>query len=70
LFLFALGIVTHLEFFAEGTTMQTLPYGRVYAQQHYFAFYSVVLSLLLMHYYFDHFLFFGVDKKSRRRSLR
>jgi hypothetical protein len=31
------------------------------AQQHYFAFYSVVLSALLIHYYFDHFLFLQVD---------
>ena len=63
LFLSVLGIVTHFEFFAEGATMQTLLYGTVYAQQHYFAFYSVVLSFLLIHYYFDHFLFLGVDKK-------
>ena len=26
-------------------------------QQHYFAFYVAVLSALLIHYYFDHFLF-------------
>ena len=31
------------------------------AQQHYFSFYSVVLSALLIHYYFDHFLFLQVD---------
>jgi hypothetical protein len=30
-------------------------------QQHYFSFYSVVLSALLIHYYFDHFLFLQVD---------
>lgn len=30
-------------------------------QQHYFAFYVAVLSALLIHYYFDHFLFLGVD---------
>ena len=30
-------------------------------QAHYFAFYSVVLSALLIHYYFDHFLFLQVD---------
>ena len=29
--------------------------------QHYFAFYVVVLSALLIHYYFDHFLFLGID---------
>jgi hypothetical protein len=31
------------------------------AQQHYFTFYVVVLSTLLIHYYFDHFLFLQVD---------
>lgn len=31
-------------------------------QLHYFAFYSVVLSALLIHYYFDHFLFLQVDE--------
>lgn len=30
-------------------------------QAHYFAFYAVVLSALLIHYYFDHFLFLQVD---------
>ncbi len=30
-------------------------------QQHYFSFYTVVLSALLVHYYFDHFLFLQVD---------
>ncbi len=30
-------------------------------QQHYFSFYSVILSSLLIHYYFDHFLFLQVD---------
>ena len=30
-------------------------------QQHYFAFYVSVLSALLIHYYFDHFLFLRVD---------
>ena len=36
-------------------------FGADLAQQHYFAFYSVVLSALLIHYYFDHFLFLQVD---------
>ncbi len=31
-------------------------------QQHYFSFYSVTLSALLIHYYFDHFLFLQVDE--------
>ena len=30
-------------------------------QQHYFAFYVSVLSALLIHYYFDHFLFLRID---------
>lgn len=30
-------------------------------QQHYFAFYVAVLSALLIHYYFDHFLFLRID---------
>ncbi len=36
-------------------------FGADIAQQHYFSFYSVVLSALLIHYYFDHFLFLQVD---------
>ena len=45
-------------------------------QQHYFAFYVAVLSALLIHYYFDHFLFLRVDGvitpgvPARRRSTR
>ena len=30
-------------------------FGEVQAGQHFFAFYSVILSCLLIHYYFDHF---------------
>ena len=30
-------------------------------QQHYYAFYVAVLSALLIHYYFDHFLFLRID---------
>ena len=30
-------------------------------QHHYFAFYVAVLSALLIHYYFDHFLFLRID---------
>jgi hypothetical protein len=30
-------------------------------QQHYFSFYTVILSTLLIHYYFDHFLFLQID---------
>ena len=30
-------------------------------QQHYLCFYASVLSALLIHYYFDHFLFLRID---------
>ena len=30
--------------------------------QHYFAFYVVILSCLLIHYYFDHFIFLQIDR--------
>ena len=30
-------------------------------QIHYFSFYTIILSVLLIHYYFDHFLFLQVD---------
>lgn len=49
-YLLVRGIVTGLGVWA-GDPMQV----------HYFAFYSVVLSALLIHYYFDHFLFLQVD---------
>ena len=37
------------------------PYFKAISEQHYFSFYAVVLSALLIHYYFDHFLFLQVD---------
>ncbi len=63
LFLLTLSIVVHLDLFQTGTTMGSLFHGQVFQGQHYFAFYSVVLSFLLIHYYFDHFIFLGLDKK-------
>ena len=39
-------------------------------QQHYFAFYVAVLSALLIHYYFDHFLFLRVDGAITPRAER
>ncbi|UCF19968.1 MAG: hypothetical protein JSU87_00725 [Gemmatimonadota bacterium] len=63
LFLAVLGLLVSAGWLQQGNQMQTILYGTVYAQQHYFAFYSVVLSFLLIHYYFDHFLFLGTDKK-------
>ena len=60
-FLFTLGaavayVLVRLVMFAFGIWADDV------AQQHYFAFYSVVLSALLIHYYFDHFLFLQVDE--------
>jgi hypothetical protein len=36
-------------------------FGGDFSHQHYFSFYAVVLSALLIHYYFDHFLFLQID---------
>ncbi len=63
LFLAVLGIVVRLGAFATGGPMKSLLFGPVYRDQHYFAFYSVVLSFLLIHYYFDHFIFLGTDRR-------
>lgn len=63
LFLGVLGIVVHFGLFETGPHMHTLLYGTVYSNQHYFSFYSVILSFLLIHYYFDHFLFLYVDEQ-------
>jgi hypothetical protein len=61
-FLGTLGIVRHLGAFATGPTFPMIFYGWVYQDQHFFSFYSVVLSCLLIHYYFDHFLFLQKDR--------
>ncbi|NWF86168.1 MAG: hypothetical protein HXY18_20350 [Bryobacteraceae bacterium] len=63
MFLALLSVVVHFGWFEEGRQMRSFFHGTVYAKQHYFAFYSVVLSFLLIHYYFDHFLFLGRDRK-------
>ena len=44
-----------------GANMLLGTFGGDFSEQHYFSFYSVVLSALLIHYYFDHFLFLQVD---------
>jgi len=62
-FLSVLAIVVHLGLFQTGDMMNSLFHGQVFQGQHYFAFYSVILSFLLIHYYFDHFIFLGIDKK-------
>ncbi|QXD16519.1 hypothetical protein GQ464_006105 [Rhodocaloribacter litoris] len=63
LFLATLGLVVHFGWFETGQMMGSLLHDQVYSDQHYFAFYSVVLSFLLIHYYFDHFIFLGIDEK-------
>ena len=63
LFLGMLGLVTVLGAFETGRTMNVILFGTVFADQYYFAFYSVILSFLLIHYYFDHFLFLYTDRK-------
>lgn len=61
-FLGTLGIVRRLGAFATGPEIPMILYGRVFQDQHFFSFYSVVLSCLLIHYYFDHFLFLQKDR--------
>ncbi|GIV61487.1 MAG: hypothetical protein KatS3mg044_0353 [Rhodothermaceae bacterium] len=63
LFLATLALVVHFGWFETGPLMGSLLHDRVHSDQHYFAFYSVVLSFLLIHYYFDHFIFLGLDEK-------
>ncbi|MDT8437020.1 MAG: hypothetical protein RRA92_09735 [Gemmatimonadota bacterium] len=63
LFLSVLALVVKLGAFQSGHAMGSLFHGQIMSDQHYFAFYSVVLSFLLVHYYFDHFIFLGTDKK-------
>lgn len=57
-----LTIVHHLGAFNSGGPFNMIFLGEVAKDQHFFAFYSVVLSCLLIHYYFDHFLFLQKDK--------
>jgi hypothetical protein len=47
--------------FVLGANMLLGTFGGDFSQQHYFSFYAVVLSALLIHYYFDHFLFLQID---------
>jgi hypothetical protein len=69
IFLSLLAVVVHFGWFATGHQMGSLLLGPVYSDQHYFAFYSVILSFLLVHYYFDHFLFLQVDEKITPRFV-
>ena len=62
-FLAVLGLVVRLGAFRTGTPMHNFAYGTIWSDQHYFSFYSVILSFLLIHYYFDHFIFLGRDRE-------
>jgi hypothetical protein len=55
-------LVHQLGIFNTGGPFNMILLGEVSMDQHFFAFYSVVLSCLLIHYYFDHFLFLQKDK--------
>ncbi len=56
-----LATVVRLGAFASGGPFHMLFFGEIQAGQHFFAFYSVILSFLLVHYYFDHFIFLQRD---------
>jgi hypothetical protein len=62
LYFLVLGMVVKLGAFATGGPFRMLFYGQIHSGQHFFAFYSVILSFLLVHYYFDHFLFLQKDR--------
>jgi len=57
-----LTIVSKTGVFNNGGEFPMIFLGNVAQNQHFFAFYSMVLSCLLIHYYFDHFLFLQRDK--------
>jgi len=63
IFLAVLGVTARLGLFATGVPMRSPVWGTIFPGQHYFAYYSVILSFLLIHYYFDHFVFLHVDPK-------
>ena len=62
LYFLVLGIVVKVGAFATGGPFRMLLVGEIHAGQHFFAFYSVILSFLLIHYYFDHFIFLQRDR--------
>jgi len=62
-FLALLALVVHEGWFASGRLVNSAVFGTVFEGQHYFAFYSVALSFLPIHYYFDHFIFLGRDRQ-------
>jgi hypothetical protein len=54
--------VVKLGAFATGGPFKMAFLGTISSGQHFFSFYSVILSCLLVHYYFDHFIFLQRDK--------
>jgi hypothetical protein len=58
----ALGLAVKLQLFETGGPFRMLLFDEIHAGQHFFAFYSVMLSFLLIHYYFDHFIFLQRDR--------
>jgi hypothetical protein len=57
-----LATIVRLGAFATGGPFKMFFLGTVQSGQHFFAFYSVMLSCLLVHYYFDHFIFLQRDE--------
>jgi hypothetical protein len=62
MYFLTLGTVVHLDAFATGGPLNMFFVGQIRSGQHFFSFYSVILSCLLIHYYFDHFVFLQRDK--------
>jgi len=62
LYFAVLGLAVRLALFETGGPFRMLLLGEIHAGQHFFAFYSVMLSFLLIHYYFDHFIFLQRDR--------
>jgi hypothetical protein len=54
--------VVQLGAFATGGPFKMVVLGTIASGQHFFAFYSVMLSCLLVHYYFDHFIYLQRDQ--------
>jgi hypothetical protein len=62
MYFLTLTTVIRLDAFETGGPFNMLLVGKIYSGQHFFSFYSVILSCLLVHYYFDHFVFLQKDK--------
>ena len=61
LYFVVLDLAVNLHLFETGGPFRMFLFGQIHAGQHFFAFYSVMLSFLLVHYYFDHFIFLQRD---------